>query len=351
MKIDTAFILDLKACVTQMGAALQTLDLTSQSGIKVKLSDIKSKGGLLSYDDHHVVVFIPDHSYKSVPVVEKNHAQGNKYHFAECATLDDMRASGKFEHRYRANHNPDGHFEIFDNQGNKAQNIALMPCQNCLRHINYQGFFDAQSTEKNRILNNFSVIDLLSTYSTWFKNMPSIRPKIAGYTADWQKISLNFRQKKKFTCECCGVNLNNNRHLLHAHHINGDKQNNYEHNLKALCIDCHRKEHFHDHMLIEPNEMETINQLRMQQGLLKIDSWKSAYRLADEALHGLLKRYERRQPQSLPHVHYPATSGIILDVAWPSQKVGVYVDISEQQRKKLHEAGWSLMTLSQALKI
>jgi hypothetical protein len=351
MKIDTAFILDLKACVTQMGAALQKLDLTSQSGIKVKLSDIKSKGGLLSYDDHQVVVFIPDHSYKGVPAVEKNHAQGNKYHFAECITLDDMRASGKYEHRYSANNNPDGHFRIFDNQGNNAKNIALMPCQNCLKHINYQGFSDASSTERHRILSQFSVIDLLSTYSTWFKNMPGIRPKTAGYTADWQDISLAFRRKKKFTCECCGVNLNDQRHLLHTHHINSDKQNNYEHNLKALCIDCHRKEHRHDHMLITPEQMHTINQLRMQQGLLKIDSWQSAYRLADEALHGVLKRYERRQPQSLPHVYHPVTSGVILDVAWPSQKVGIYVDISERQRKTLQQAGWSLMTIGQVLEI
>lgn len=351
MKIDTAFIVDLKACVAQMGAALQKLDLTSQSGIVVKLSDIKSKGGLLSYDDHQVVVFIPDHSYKGVPAVEKNPAQGNKYHFAECTTLDSMRTSGKFEHKYRANHNPDGHFEIFDDQDNKAKNVALMPCQNCLKHINYQGFADAQSTEKYRILNQFSIIDLLSTYSTLFKNMPSIRPKAAGYTSDWKQISLALRQKKKFTCECCGVNLNDKHQLLHTHHINGDKQNNYEYNLKALCIDCHRKEHLHDHMLITPEQMETINQLRMQQRLLNIDSWKSAYRLADEALHGILKHYERRQPQSLPHVYYPVTSNVILDVAWPSQKVGVSMEISAQQRKTLQQAGWSLMTIDQALKI
>lgn len=349
MKISTLFVEDLKACVAQMGASLQRLDLTSQGGIEVKLSDIKSKGGLLSFDDHQVVVFIPDHSYKGVPVVQQNHSQGNKYHFAECTTLADMRKTGRYEHRYRANHNPDGHFEIFDGAGNKAQNISLMPCQNCLKHINYQGFADAQASEKKAILSKFSVIDLLSTYSTWFKNMPGISPKTAGYTGDWKQVSFKFREKKSFTCECCGVKLKEHQHLLHTHHIDGNKQNNYDHNLKALCIDCHRKEHLHDHLLITPDEMHLINQLRMKQGLLVVDSWQSALKLADEALHGVLKRYQRKEPNSLPHIYYQTEQGVMLDVAWPKQKSGIYVELTKQQLGSLQQAGWRLLTVEGAL--
>lgn len=137
--------------------------------------------------------------------------------------------------------------------------------------------------------------------------------------------------------------------MLHAHHIDGNKQNNYDHNLKALCIDCHRKEHLHDHLLITPDEMHLINQLRMKQGLLVVDSWQSALKLADEALHGVLKRYQRKEPNSLPHIYYQTEQGVMLDVAWPKQKSGIYVELTKQQLGSLQQAGWRLLTVEGAL--
>jgi hypothetical protein len=216
IKLKLAFIGELKDCLQQMGASLQHLDLTKQSGINIDPSDIKVRGGLLSYEDYQVVVFIPDHSYKTVPVVVNNHSDGNRYHFAECKTIEEMRAKGRYEKRYHASQNPDGLFEIFDNSGNKASDVALQPCQNCLKHINYQGFNQISFAEKKVAINRFSIVELLSTYSTWFKNLPSIQPKTAGYAEDWQQVSLTFRQKKGFICERCGVKLGNHKHLLHA---------------------------------------------------------------------------------------------------------------------------------------
>ncbi|HQT03995.1 MAG TPA: hypothetical protein PLU46_03315 [Thiotrichales bacterium] len=351
MKIKLDFIDTLKSCLTQMGASLQrfNVDLTKPEGVNVDPSQIKVRGGLLSYEDYQVVVFIPDHSYKTVPVVLNNNAEGNRYHFAECKTIEDMRAKGRYERRYHASQNPDGLFEIFDSLENKASNVKLQPCQNCLKHINYQGFNQETSSGKKSVIRHFSIVDLLSTYSTWFRNLPSIQPKTAGYSEDWQQVSLNFRQKKAFTCEGCGVRLDQHKHLLHEHHIDGDKRNNYDHNLKALCIDCHRKEHLHDHMFISQEEMQLITQLRTQQGLIKVRSWQDAYLYADEAIHGVLKHYQAKSPSELPHVHYQL-NGVLVDIAWPEKKMAIYGFIEKEAYERLVKSAWTLLSVTQALR-
>jgi hypothetical protein len=63
-----------------------------------------------------------------------------------------------------------------------------------------------------------------------------------GYTPDWYETSRNYRMKKKFTCEDCGINLNQNLangYYLETHHIDGNTKNNDEDNFKCLCVLCH----------------------------------------------------------------------------------------------------------------
>ena len=62
-----------------------------------------------------------------------------------------------------------------------------------------------------------------------------------GYTRDWDDVSRQYREKHDYTCEHCGLRLDDvyDRQYMHVHHINGDKLNNKESNLKCLCLYCH----------------------------------------------------------------------------------------------------------------
>ena len=62
-----------------------------------------------------------------------------------------------------------------------------------------------------------------------------------GYTKDWDNISKAYREKHNYTCEKCGLQIDDDydRQYIHVHHINGDKLNNKESNLKCLCLYCH----------------------------------------------------------------------------------------------------------------
>jgi hypothetical protein len=63
-----------------------------------------------------------------------------------------------------------------------------------------------------------------------------------GYTPDWDETSRIYRIKKNFTCEDCGVKLNevySHSYFLETHHINGNKTDNDDSNLKCVCTLCH----------------------------------------------------------------------------------------------------------------
>jgi hypothetical protein len=63
-----------------------------------------------------------------------------------------------------------------------------------------------------------------------------------GYTHDWDETSKNYRMKKQFTCEDCGIKLNTNLvngYYLETHHLDGNPKNNDDENLKCLCVICH----------------------------------------------------------------------------------------------------------------
>ena len=60
-------------------------------------------------------------------------------------------------------------------------------------------------------------------------------------TGDWEKISREFRESHNYTCEECGITIEDpfDRQFIQVHHKNGDKTDNNPKNLKCLCINCH----------------------------------------------------------------------------------------------------------------
>ena len=73
------------------------------------------------------------------------------------------------------------------------------------------------------------------------------------------------REKHQYVCENCGVILNGfNKRFLEVHHINGNKLDNREYNLKCLCIRCHSEI---DKRHKENYQVSRSNRIRLQQYL------------------------------------------------------------------------------------
>lgn len=69
-----------------------------------------------------------------------------------------------------------------------------------------------------------------------------------GYVFDWKFISDRKRRDHDYTCEQCRVRLHDNLRLLHVHHIDRDKQDNCNQNLRVLCAICHANCEGHAHL-------------------------------------------------------------------------------------------------------
>lgn len=63
--------------------------------------------------------------------------------------------------------------------------------------------------------------------------------KESGYVKMWKQISEAVREKEKFICRNCNIQLEKNRVNLEVHHIDYKKSNNHPNNLIPLCVLCH----------------------------------------------------------------------------------------------------------------
>lgn len=367
IKVDLS---DLWALVEQMGPRIDIedfslepatnkvfqldIDLSATSGIEIVLDDIQTTSGVLSYQGRQILLFIPDQG-NAIDDALADPMKGRRYHVAECKTLEQMRNKNRFG-RYRATNNLQGQFQIYGvsrlTRTSLEGEASLKVCMNCLKYLNYQGF-ETNPSNKKSIHANFDIAIFLSHYSTLFTSMPPPRhfEQKGGYSDDWKQISISYRKSTNYTCEACSVNLSQYKHLLHTHHISGNKRDNNSNNLKALCIDCHRKQPKHDYMRVEHSDMLKINSLRHEQGLFIKRSWKEVLLMADTAIQGLLLHYQA-QGDSAPIIGYKIISKnakVIsqIDAAWPEKKFGIV--INENDYKTAIKQGWNIKLVGDAL--
>jgi Restriction endonuclease len=320
---DRKFEVDIES-----GNAWEPIDVQLQSGIEVSIEQVVVVDNLLSYQGRHVILYIRDHGRGVVRALE-HPASGRKYHLADCTTLQEMRADGRFD-RYVVTQSISGEFDIsgFDPATRREiqGKARLQVCMNCLRLLNYKSYLLAAPQDRGKIRDRFALLEFFETYSTRFKHLPSGLSDKAGasvYSEDWAEISQRLRAETGFTCESCSVCLEGNRSLLHVHHVNGVKSDNRRANLQVLCKDCHRKQPNHQHIFMRLAEMNLINELRRRQGRVQ-RSWTDAKRYADLAVRPLLEVAER-VGWSAPEIGLEdknATQGPF-DAAWPEERLAV----------------------------
>lgn len=364
MKLNVDFS-ELNHTINKMGAEVVAFDIGTIStssldidtilgttGQEVNLEDLEYVDGLLSYHGRQILLYIPDHGHRVNDAIE-DASKGKKYHISDCKTLKTMKEQNRFD-RYIATNKLDGYFDIsgvdYYTKEERTANIQLNVCRNCLSNINYKNY--TERSQRKSVFEDFSLESFFEQYSTLFKHLPKLKNKIYSsiYTKDWDTVSLSYREMKKYMCEECDTSFLDNKKLLHTHHINGVKDDNSPSNLKAVCIDCHRKEPNHTHMMLGYSDLQIIYRLRREQHRIDFTSWTNVFKFADLSLHGYLhllkKKHPNMKPPEVGYVYNERGNEITFDLAWTNTKRAIIVNSSDSQRKV---SGWTIVTLGEAL--
>lgn len=358
----------LHQAITQLGNVVTDFVITSSSselgaigshllqglvlGEDLQLEDVDCSNGILTYQGHHVMLYIADQS-AHIETILANGKQGKKVHVAECRTLSDMRAKGRFE-RYHVISRTDGIFPVFGydpvQHKHHSGDTDLGVCRNCLTLLNYQGYDTKDNNRKMEIFSRFTFEKFFETYSSYFKQLPESKVNKSGqYTADWSSISSRLRSELNYTCEQCGVDLNGHAKLLHTHHISGNKADNRRENLRVLCADCHKKQPHHGHLHVAHEDILIINRLRREQYKSDVFDYAKVEQWSDSALIGLVAKC-KESSVPVPELGMVINDGrkmIALDLCWPRRKVAVVIDLS--QADNLREKGWTVLSAFDAL--
>ena len=194
--------------------------------------------GTMEFRDDGIFVINPETGAEQQVYVYKYdywlHRYGEsipKFHICRCSTISDFMMRGAFDGHYvRANTDP---VPVLSKESHEIEEVSNMPlCQNCQSRIREYGRIT--SSEFVEILHEAMGLDEM-------EQPEELEVDIFGYTRDWEAISKQYREKQNYTCERCGLKIDDtyDRQYIHVHHINGDKLNNKEENLKCLCLYCH----------------------------------------------------------------------------------------------------------------
>lgn len=309
--------------------------LALQQGIEIDLDQLNFDGGLLSYQGHQVLLYIPDQGVQLEEMVRTGDAhKGKRFHVADCETLDSMRTKGRFE-RYVVTNNLSGSFSLTGRDPDTWAPISatgrLLVCRNCLKLLNYNAYINSSKAVQAEIWRGFSISAFFEKFSSHFKSLPMdalARAEQHVYAPDWRHISERVRAERAWRCEQCRLDLVDHRHLLHVHHVNGIRGDNSPANLRVLCKDCHRKQPLHDHMFVTSEEMKALTRLRRTQSI-KPDGWEQALALADLSIEGALQ-VARFRDWEAPVIGYELAGrdGRVLaefEAAWPARRVALVV--------------------------
>lgn len=166
-----------------------------------------------------------------------------RYHICCCFTIDQFIASGSFKQEYRASNATEVPVANMDEDYTEETVDNLPMCKNCQKKLGEEQ--DISSNEFVELLKDVERYHnknyALFNDDENKKKSNNVDVDIFGYTRDWEEISQRIREQHNFTCEQCGVHIEemSDRYYIHVHHLNCNKVDNRPANLKCLCIRCH----------------------------------------------------------------------------------------------------------------
>lgn len=154
-----------------------------------------------------------------------------RYHLCNCEVIQDFINSGSFTQHYRYANTQQVEVLNMDKRFAEETIDNLPLCKYCANIM-------SQQYKTNMTSNRFVEILKEAGEAT---EQEKAEVDIFGYVRNWPKLSEAKRAMANYTCEQCGYHAENTftRRFIQVHHIDGNKLNNNEENLKCLCIRCH----------------------------------------------------------------------------------------------------------------
>ena len=176
-----------------------------------------------------------------------------------------MSAEGR-ERRYFVTQRKDGLFNVncMLRSDVESLEVSLQICNYCksmlssmripVNQISLEQFFDRYDTYIPKSINRYE------TFS-----------QVQDYSDDHAAVAERCKNETDYTCQQCGVKCKTNKALLHLHHINGVKSDNYPSNLRVLCVACHSERSFHKHLQTSfQSQISLVSKMRQEQGILDL---------------------------------------------------------------------------------
>ena len=217
----------------------------------------------LAYKDSRVLLHIRDVKTYHGRVGKRDNLP--KFHVSNCRTLQEMRMKNRFG-RYVVATRDDGKFLINLQNAYRSWDeklIELDVCKYCLAHLAFDGYsLKLSKHNRLRIFNAFTLKEFFSRYpKSPIKNRPAHSDRSAPldeYPENWSELSKKYRESVGWKCEECGIDLSIRayRKYLHVHHINSQRNDNRNSNLRAICIRDHAEQPDHGHLKLLPEYKE-----------------------------------------------------------------------------------------------
>lgn len=363
------------------------LDSLKRGEIEVLVKDIEhDPEGRAVFAGKKVLLYIKDQGPSIGKVLAGSYEAGKKVHLRRCQKVKELAENGRAD-RYSVIIRDDGFFPVVNMQyGHTSEEVPgrLRVCFLCLNELNIRNLPSNQSrmpsalrsifkkgpraNEKDAAGFNYKAfldgsLDVNELYGMSYdkpdlekyplgniKNSdidgPSvvIRPTpILIHSSkendedDWASISQKIRADRLWTCECCGVDLSENRGLLHCHHRNGNKDDNRTDNIKVLCSICHSEEPLHEWMHVKSEDRKVIEVIRSVQSSETLaspsvidESLPEWAKSSTETFHqsAVLLSNSGLEPESIGEdfIGQDGAVSFEMEFAWPSLKIGIVGD-------------------------